>query len=185
LLGLVVENYLHRLRDCCHDLGMDDDAIFRISRMEGSPELAMITADLLGRLPAWFGMAEANAAYVESAGRLPGFLARGAGGEPIGILLHKRHFAQAAEIHLMAVHPHWHRQGIGAALVGIAESELLADGCQVLQVKTLGPSAPDSGYAATRAFYQALGFIPIEETLELWPGNPCLLMIKSLVSQGG
>jgi len=67
--------------------------------------------------------------------------------------------------------------------VDAAESELRGDGCQVLQVKTLGPSHPDSRYALTRAFYQAVGFIPLEETHDLWPENPCLLMIKALVSR--
>ena len=123
------------------------------------------------------------AEYADSARHLPGFVARSAGGEPIGILLHRRHFAEAAEIHLLAVDPDRHRQGIGAALVDAAESELRGDGCQVLQVKTLGPSHPDSRYALTRAFYQAVGFIPLEETHDLWPENPCLLMIKALVSR--
>jgi GNAT superfamily N-acetyltransferase len=161
---------------------MDNGAAYRISRAEGSPELAIITAGLLDRLPAWFGMAEANEAYAESARALPGFLAHGAGGKPIGILLYKRHFAKAAEIHLMAVDPDRHRQGIGAALVAAAESRLRTEGRLLLHVKTLGPSDPDSAYARTRSFYQAVGFIPIEETHDLWPGNPCLLMIKMLAS---
>jgi GNAT superfamily N-acetyltransferase len=105
---------------------MDDHAVFRISRMEGSPELATITADLISLLPAWFGMAEANAAYTASARQLPGYLARSTDGEPIGILLHKRHFAEAAEIHLMAIHPGWHRRGIGTALVGTVRAARLS-----------------------------------------------------------
>lgn len=152
----------------------------RVESVQGSPELAAITAVLLGLLPDWFGIAEANAQYAESAKRLPGFLARGADGEPIGVLLYVRHFAEAAEIHLMAVAPDRHRQGVGAALVAAAEAALRADDCRVLQVKTLGPSDPDAGYAATRAFYRAVGFLPVEELRELWPGNPCLLMIKML-----
>ncbi|MGI8701500.1 MAG: hypothetical protein ACR2JU_09905 [Nocardioidaceae bacterium] len=34
--------------------------------------------------------------------------------------------------------------------------------------------------AATRAFYLARGFEPLEEFQHLWPGNPCLLMVKVL-----
>ena len=50
----------------------------------------------------------------------------------------------------------------------------------LLSVKTLGPSRPDAGYAGTRRFYGALGFQPVEELLDLWPGNPCLIMVKPL-----
>lgn len=48
----------------------------------------------------------------------------------------------------------------------------------MLQVKTLGARHPDEGYARTRAFYRAVGFLPLEETDDLWPGNPCLIMVK-------
>lgn len=49
-----------------------------------------------------------------------------------------------------------------------------------LEVKTLGASRPSPEYAATRAFYGALGFQPVEELHGLWPGNPCLVMVKPL-----
>ncbi|WP_415948259.1 GNAT family N-acetyltransferase [Streptomyces sp. KLOTTS4A1] len=159
---------------------MQEDAAFHISYAAASPELAAATAGLLARLPAWFARPEANAQYVESARALPGVLAHGPDGEPVGLLLHRRHFAQSAEIHLMAVAPDRHRRGIGAALVGAVESRLRADGCRMLQVKTLGPSHPDAGYAGTRAFYRAAGFIPVEETDDLWPGTPCLIMVKQI-----
>jgi hypothetical protein len=51
---------------------------------------------------------------------------------------------------------------------------------EYLQVKTLGPSRPDPGYEATRRFYEASGFRPLEELHGLWPGNPCLLLVKRL-----
>jgi hypothetical protein len=44
----------------------------------------------------------------------------------------------------------------------------------------LGPSHPDVGYRKTRAFYEALGFEPLEELTDLWEGNPCLVMVKVL-----
>jgi GNAT superfamily N-acetyltransferase len=97
------------------------------------------------------------------------------------VLLTRRHFRQSAEIHLMAVQPHLHRQGVGRALVTALIADLIADGCQLLQVKTRGPSQPDAGYARTRQFYAALGFLPLEETTELWgPRDPCLMMVKVL-----
>ena len=60
------------------------------------------------------------------------------------------------------------------------ESDLIADHVEFLQVKTLGPSHPDPGYARTRQFYAGVGFQPLEEITGLWPGNPCLIMIKTL-----
>jgi hypothetical protein len=64
-----------------------------------------------------------------------------------------------------------------------AEAWLRQRGVEYLQVKTLGPSHPDEGYARTRAFYFALGFRPLEEFEQLWDAdNPCLLMVKSLTS---
>lgn len=146
--------------------------------MAPSHELAAITERLLRALPSWFGIPEANAEYVESATHLPGLVARS--GDPVGVLLSRRHFPGSAEIHLMAVDPQWHRRGIGKALVATLETQLINDGCRLLQVKTLGMSRPDVGYAATRAFYLSCGFEPLEETHDLRPGNPCLIMVKPL-----
>ncbi|MFJ5213671.1 GNAT family N-acetyltransferase [Streptomyces sp. NPDC088354] len=154
-----------------------DSAAFQIFPVPASAELAGITSRLLNQLPAWFGIPEANAEYVESATHLPGLVAQ-AGTECVGVLLHRRHFNESAEIHLMAVAPAWHRQGVGKALVDVLVTDLRKDDCQVLQVKTLGVSHPDAGYVRTRAFYRSLGFLPLEETNDLWPGTPCLIMAK-------
>lgn len=139
---------------------------------------------LLRSLPAWFGIEASNEAYVASARELPTYLARPAGDQaarPVGVLLAQRHFADAAEIHLMAVEPSLHRAGAGRALVTALETDLASDGCRLLQVKTLSPSHRDAGYALTRKFYAALGFLPLEELRDLWgPENPCLLMVKAL-----
>jgi ribosomal protein S18 acetylase RimI-like enzyme len=139
---------------------------------------------LLSLLPTWFGIESSNAAYVDAARTLPTYLAwpgdEPERGEPVGVLLAARHFPQSAEIHLLAVDPALHRCGVGRALVTALEADLAADGVEFLQVKTLGPSHPDAGYQLTRKFYRAMGFVPLEELLELWPGNPCLVMIKSL-----
>jgi GNAT superfamily N-acetyltransferase len=142
---------------------------------------------LLGLLPGWFGIASANAAYVEAARELPTYLAWPAHGgqpreaEPVGVLLANRHFPQSAEIHLMAVDPALHRHGVGRALVTALEADLAAAGVAFLQVKTLGPSHPDAGYARTRRFYLSMGFQPLEELHELWDqNNPCLIMVKAL-----
>jgi hypothetical protein len=55
-----------------------------------------------------------------------------------------------------------------------------ADSVPFLQVKTQGPGYPDAGYEKTRQFYAGIGFQPLEEIHGLWPGLPCLIMIKYL-----
>jgi GNAT superfamily N-acetyltransferase len=138
---------------------------------------------LLGLLPALFGIESSNAHYIDVAADLPTYLAwpaADAAAEPAGVLLAARHFPGAAEIYLMAVDPALHRRGVGRALVEALERDLVADQVRLLQVKTLGPSHPDPGYARTRMFYQGMGFAPLEEIADLWPGNPCLVMVKVL-----
>jgi GNAT superfamily N-acetyltransferase len=143
---------------------------------------------LLTALPDWFGIESSNEGYVVSAATLPTYLAwpAGSGGEtgrqPVGVLLANRHFPAAAEIHLMAVEPELRRHGVGRALVEALERDLVADGVTLLQVKTLGPSYPDEGYEQTRLFYTGMGFQPLEEITGLWPGNPCLIMVKVIAS---
>lgn len=158
---------------------MSDAPAYRIATAAGSPELAAIAENLLATLPNWFGIPEANAEYVAAATRLPGYVAH-AGDDAVGILLCERHFPETAEIHLMAVHPAWHRKGIGRALVDALIDDLRPTGCRLLEVKTLGPSRADAGYAKTREFYRAVGFLPLEELVDLWPGNPCLIMVQAL-----
>jgi GNAT superfamily N-acetyltransferase len=140
-------------------------------------------ARLLGMLPGWFGIPESNAEYIQRAHDIPAYLAwpdDGGPGQPAGVLLAVRHFPKSAEIYLMAVDSAMHRRGAGRALVEALEAGLTADGVELLQVKTLGPSHADAGYAKTRAFYRGMGFAPLEEIHDLWPGNPCLLMVKTL-----
>jgi ribosomal protein S18 acetylase RimI-like enzyme len=61
------------------------------------------------------------------------------------------------------------------------EGRLAAGGVEFLQVKTLSGAHPDPGYAATRAFYLAYGFRPLEEFPTLWdPSNPALQLIKAV-----
>jgi ribosomal protein S18 acetylase RimI-like enzyme len=143
---------------------------------------------LLRLLPGWFGIESAITQYVAKAQQLPTYLARPGPAssvrdvdrQAVGVLLAARHFPAAAEIYLMAVEPALHRRGIGRALVEALEADLIAGGVELLQVKTLGPSRPDASYNQTRRFYAGLGFLPLEEIDGLWPGNPCLIMVKTL-----
>jgi ribosomal protein S18 acetylase RimI-like enzyme len=135
---------------------------------------------LLQGLPEWFGIEQSNAEYVEDARHLPTYVVLDHDAV-IGIMLVKRHFPASAEVHLMAVDPQRHRQGVGRALIAAAETDLKAEGVRFLQVKTLSESRPNEHYERTRAFYLALGFTPLEEFHHLWDeGNPCLLLVKAL-----
>lgn len=81
----------------------------------------------------------------------------------------------------MAVDRGRHRTGIGRRLVVRAGAKLRREGVALLQVKTRGPSAPDPDYEKTRAFYDALGFLPLEETTAFWgEADPCLVVVKPL-----
>ncbi len=134
---------------------------------------------ILRALPDWFGIEESLVEYVRDAQRWPTLIAQ-AGSPPIGFLTLHRHFERSAEVHCMAVLAEWHRRGVGRALLERAEALCRAWGVAYLQVKTLGPSRPCGHYALTRAFYEAVGFTPLEEFPNLWPGNPCLLLVKRL-----
>jgi GNAT superfamily N-acetyltransferase len=134
---------------------------------------------LLRGLPEWFGIESSLVEYVDAARRLPTLLAYD-GDEPVGAVVLERHFPTAEEIHLIAVDRARHRRGIGRALLAAAEDAARRDGVTLMSVKTLGPSHPDAGYARTRLFYEALGYRPVEELHDLWPGNPCLIMVKPL-----
>jgi ribosomal protein S18 acetylase RimI-like enzyme len=132
--------------------------------------------EILTALPDWFGIEEAVDAYVRDVAGLPTFAA----GRD-GFLALKQHTASAGEIYVMGVRPESRRYGLGTALLEAAESFLRAREVEYLQVKTLGPSHPSEHYAATRSFYAARGFLPLEELTAIWgEANPCLIMVKQL-----
>lgn len=163
---------------------------WRVTSGEQAPE---DVNRLLRSLPGWFGIESSIVDYVARAHELPTYLAwpaiaaRISGPErrPVGVLLAARHFPGSAEIYLMAVEPALHRRGVGRALVEALENDLISDGVELVQVKTLGPSHPDTGYGHTRRFYASMGFRPLEEIHGLWPGNPCLIMVKLLTAAVG
>jgi ribosomal protein S18 acetylase RimI-like enzyme/catechol 2,3-dioxygenase-like lactoylglutathione lyase family enzyme len=136
--------------------------------------------EILSSLPAWFSDPGANRAYAAAAERGPAILAE-AHGAPVGLALLSRHSPEAAEMALFAVRPEWHRRGVGRRLLQLAEQVLAEDGVRYLQVKTLSARHRDAGYAATRAFYRACGFVVLEELPTLWgPDNPAVQLVKSL-----
>lgn len=134
---------------------------------------------ILRSLPGWFGIEAAIDHYAADMRRMTTLLAR-RDGRLIGFLSLNPHNEVTVEIHVMAVRAEHHRRGVGRALVDAVERWGRERSLRLIEVKTLGPSHPDENYRRTRAFYTSLGFLPIEEIDGLWPGNPCLIMVKVL-----
>ncbi|MFN8443506.1 MAG: GNAT family N-acetyltransferase [Caldilineaceae bacterium] len=135
---------------------------------------------MMRSLPDWFAIEEAIVRYINEINSLPTFIAS-QHAQAVGFLSVKQHNQYSAEIHVLAVLPEMHRQGIGRQLVVHAEDYLRSRNVEYLHLKTLSDSHPDEGYARTRAFYSAAGFRPLEELPTLWnEENPCLIMVKRL-----
>jgi GNAT superfamily N-acetyltransferase len=93
----------------------------------------------------------------------------------------RHHTPVSSEIELIAVDRALHRRGVGRMLVATVERELVGLGVRVLQVKTFGPSGNSSEYELTRQFYEGIGFLPMEENLDIWGADtPCLILVKFL-----
>ncbi len=137
-------------------------------------------ARLLGTVPEWFGQPEANSEYIAAADAKETWTVRDPSGQVIGVTLVDRHFPHVAEIHLMVVDLRFHGGGVGTAMMAAVEAHATARGVKLLEVKTVGASHSDPGYARTRHFYENCGFLPLEET-DLWgESTPCLIMVKPL-----
>lgn len=151
-----------------------------VRRLRG-PRRVAIAREILELLPAWFGTRRAREAHIQQAGRAPMYVCEDGAGI-VGFLVLERLMTAAWEIAVMAVRPDRHRRGAGRALVAAAAAHAAARGATLLTVKTLAPSSPDRAYARTRAFYRAMGFVPLEVFPTLWGrDNPCLLMALPLV----
>lgn len=139
-----------------------------------------ICGRILRSLPGWFGIEEAIDSYVAEVADLE-VLAAQLGGESVGFAALKDHNHATMEIHVMGILPDFHGRGIGRRLVETCTARARGRGRRFLTVKTLSPSHPSEHYAATRGFYTAMGFLPLEEFPTLWgEQNPCLMMVKVL-----
>ena len=142
-----------------------------------------ICREVLESLPEWFGIPPSIDAYVSAADGLPMLACFEPAGDVVGFVSVKTRTPAAAEVYVMGVKRGWHRRGIGCALIEAAAQLARCRGARFLTVRTLSPSNPDPNYAATRLFYEAMGFVPIEEFPTLWSvENPCLLMLRPLGS---
>ncbi len=135
---------------------------------------------ILRSLPQWFGDEKSLDQYVRDTSLYPTFVAT-VDDKISGFITVKQPFPASAEIHCMAVEASSRGQGLGRELVDHAKAWATATGSRFLQVKTLAESHPSPEYAQTRAFYVAMGFVPLEVFPELWSRhNPCLQMMLYL-----
>jgi coenzyme F420-0:L-glutamate ligase / coenzyme F420-1:gamma-L-glutamate ligase len=151
--------------------------VTKVVEVHEPAERSRIAEAVLRDLPEWFGIEESTRQYIEDAATLPTFSV-----EPdLGFVCLEQHTPRAAEVYVMGVRREQHRRGLGRALVAEAARWCRARGIGYLQVKTLGPSRPDAGYEATRAFYESVGFVALEELHGLWShDNPALILVKDV-----
>jgi coenzyme F420-0:L-glutamate ligase/coenzyme F420-1:gamma-L-glutamate ligase len=152
--------------------------VTQVVEIQDPAERSRIAEAVLRDLPDWFGIEEATSKYIAYAAMLPTFAVK----PDLGFLCVKQHTSQAAELYVMGVRREHHRRGIGRALVVEGERWCRMQRLRYLQVKTLGPSRPDpGGYDVTRAFYEAMGFVALEELHDLWShDNPALILVKDV-----
>ena len=135
---------------------------------------------VLRALPQWFGIESAILEYREDLKSLDGFVALD-GSELVGFVGLKRYGQQSVEINVVGVLPDYRSKGIGTMLLNQVQDDLGKE-VRLLHMKTLAPSHPDPNYVETRAFWKAKGFVPMEAH-ELWgEENPCLVMVKPIIS---
>lgn len=139
---------------------------------------------VIASLPYFFGDPDGVRVCAEAVRSQRGFVAT-SDGDVAGFITLEQHDPASAEITWLAVHAEHRRGGIGRRLVAEAVRALGTEGVEMLFVLTLGPSVPEpgveDGYAGTRAFYRALGFVPLREfALRTWNDPAALVMAKAL-----
>ncbi len=129
-----------------------------------APETDAIACDaIIASLPGWFGLEEGIAECAAAVRSQPGLVAE-MDGSVVGFLTVARPYPTTPEISWLAVRARDRRRGIGRALIDAISERCRADGDRILLVKTLSDREdPGPEYAETRAFYLALGFVPVVE----------------------
>jgi|SRR4249919_118593 len=105
-------------------------------------------------------------------------------GEVLGFLTVEPRFDDCAEITWMAIRADQRRRGVGRMLLDRLAADTSAAGRHFLLVLTVSPSdetdeIPD-GYQATRAFYQANGFVLARDFAGYWESDTPVLMVRAL-----
>ena len=148
--------------------------------VQAPDEKTEITLKIMHSLPAWFSPPEDIDRKSITHREYP-FIAAYDGLETIGFVALKIHNPFTADVYSIGVMEQYHRQGIGRCLIEAAERYCIDNGYLFLTVKTLDSSVGYEPYKRTRAFYQKMGFIPLEVFTTFWnEENPCLFMAKWL-----
>ena len=151
-----------------------------IKNVENMDDKMAITLKIMHSLPAWFNPPEDIERKAVTHREYP-FIVAFDDNAPIGFVALKIHNQYTADIFNLGVLESYHRQGIGRSLIETAERYCVDNGYLYLTVKTLDSSAEYEPYERTRAFYQKMGFIPLEVFKTFWnEENPCLFMAKWL-----
>lgn len=138
-----------------------------------------IAREVLEDLPEWFGIPESKEEYIRESGNMP-FLAAMEGEEVLGFMALKETSTFTCEIYVTGVKKRVHRCGAGRAMFAAFEAYAREHGYRLAQVKTVAPGHYPK-YDATVAFYQSVGFLPLEVFPTLWDeNNPCLILVKPL-----
>jgi hypothetical protein len=142
-----------------------------------------ICREVLESLPEWFAIPASIESYVAAADELPMLACFGPSREVVGFVSLKTHTGLRCRglcdgrQALLASPWNWPRLDRSPAQLAISQ------GVRFLTVKTLSPSNDDPYYERTRLFYEAVGFVPIEEFPTLWePENPCIFMLRPISS---
>jgi GNAT superfamily N-acetyltransferase len=101
----------------------------------------------------------------------------------LGFAVAERRSTAGAEILWMAVESTRRGVGAGTILLNQVIEELQAEGVAVVEVKTLDASVDYKPYEATRAFWEARGFVQVDtiDPLPGWqPGNPAAIYVAAL-----
>ena len=125
---------------------------------------------IIASLPYHFAQEDGRRECADAVRSQPG-LAAALDDTVVGFLTLQRHF------------DHRHH-GIGRALIDKLSGDLAAEGRRLVLVLTVSPSdpgeEPPDGYQATRAFYQAMGFLLARDLPGLWPNDTAVLLVKPL-----
>ena len=169
----------HDYSQCKCILPLNQNKII-VRNIEDADEKTAITLKIMHSLPAWFSPPEDIERKSITHRKYP-FIAAFDDDAPIGFVALKIHNQYTADIYNLGVLEPYHRQGVGRRLIEATELYCTNNAYLYLTVKTLDSSADYEPYERTRAFYQKMGFIPLEVFTTFWDEeNPCLFMAKWL-----
>lgn len=133
-----------------------------------------LCAQLIARLPLWFGRPDANAHYIAEIVHRE-VIAAWLDGRSCGLIALDYRFAATCDIWWLGIDPAVHRRGLGRALIERAARVACARSCRYLTVATVSARVHSAEYNLTRMFYDALGFVPVFDL-----ADDMVLMLRAL-----